>query len=101
MKEVDILWKIHPILENYHIDLLLSHNSGSSPVKTLQKNYSLTKRESEIVTLLMESLTPAQISQRISISVTTVNRHIANIYLKCHISNRQQLYKLFAEQQTN
>jgi DNA-binding CsgD family transcriptional regulator len=49
----------------------------------------------------MESLTPAQISQRISISVTTVNRHIANIYLKCHISNRQQLYKLFAEQQTN
>jgi DNA-binding CsgD family transcriptional regulator len=99
--EVDILRKIHPLLENYHIDLLLSHNSGDSPVKNLQKNYSLTKRESEIVTLLMESLTPAQISQRISISVTTVNRHIANIYLKCHISNRQQLYKLFAEQQTN
>jgi DNA-binding CsgD family transcriptional regulator len=99
--EIDILRQIHPLLENYHIDLLLSHNPDSSPVSTLQKNFALTKRESEIVALLMESLTPAQISQRISINVTTVNRHIANIYLKCHISNRQQLYKLFAENTEN
>lgn len=96
-RETEMLRQIHPLLENYHIDLLLQSGSDISPVKTFGKNYCLTKRESEIVALLMESLTPAQISQRISISITTVNRHIANIYLKCHISNRQQLYRLFAE----
>lgn len=30
-----------------------------------------------------------------SISVSTVYKHIANIYKKCNISNRQQLYQMF------
>ena len=52
----------------------------------------------EIVELLLDGLAPALISQRLSISVNTVYRHIANIYQKCRISNRQELYKLFVQQ---
>lgn len=47
----------------------------------------------------MEGLTPTRISQRLVISVSTVYRHIANIYEKCHVTNRQELYRLFAGQQ--
>lgn len=93
--ELEILRQIHPLLENYHIDLLLQDDNNKYPLSAFKANYDLTKRESEIIELLVEGLTPALISQRIGISVKTVNRHIANIYNKCHISNRMQLYKLF------
>lgn len=96
--EMEILRQIHPLLENYHIDLLLQPGNDSYPLVAFEQSYHLTKRESEIIGLLMEGLTPALISQRIGISVKTVNRHIANIYTKCRISNRQQLYKLFTSQ---
>lgn len=98
-QEVTLLRGIHPLLENYHIDLLLNGNAEDASVQMFRQTYFLTKREIEIVGLLMEGLTPAQISQRISVSVATVYRHIANIYQKCHVSNRQELQKLFLGQE--
>ena len=98
-QEVELIKAIHPILENYYIDLLLGENIPSTPLQPRKQAYSLTKRESEIVELLMEGLTPTRISQRLVISVSTVYRHIANIYEKCHVTNRQELYRLFAGQQ--
>lgn len=98
-QEVDLLRKIHPLLENYHIDLLLNGNTEDASIQTFRKTYFLTKREIEIVELLMDGVTPTEISQRISVSVSTVYRHTANIYQKCHVSNRQELQKLFKHQQ--
>lgn len=99
-QEVELIKTIHPILENYYIDLLLmGENIPSTPLQPRKQAYSLTKRESEILELLMDGLTPTRISQRLVISVSTVYRHIANIYQKCRVSNRQELYRLFAGQQ--
>ena len=95
-REVEIIKKIQPLLENYHIDLLLEANAAPVPLQSFRQAYFLTSRETEIVGLLMDGLTPALIGQRLSISVSTVYRHIANIYQKCHISNRQELYRLFS-----
>ena len=97
-QEIELVKKIQPLLENYHIDLLLNAGDTSAPLRSLKHTYFLTKREMEIVELLLDGLAPALISQRLSISVNTVYRHIANIYQKCRISNRQELYKLFVQQ---
>ena len=94
-REVSLVKKIHPLLENYHIDLLLEESAPSVPLQSFRQAYFLTRRETEIVGLLTDGLTPALIGQRLSISVATVYRHIANIYQKCHISNRQELHRLF------
>lgn len=97
-QEVALVTDIQPLLENYHIDLLLAMNTAPAPLQSFRQAYFLTSREAEIVGLLMDGLTPAVIGQRLSVSVTTVYRHIANIYQKCHISNRQELYRLFFRQ---
>lgn len=96
-QEIELVKKIQPLLENYHIDLLLEPNEASAPLQSIKQTYLLTKRETEIVELLVDGLTPALIGQRLNISVVTVYRHIANIYQKCHISNRQELHKLFSK----
>ena len=97
-QELELVKLLQPLLENYHIDLLLEAEAASSPLQVLKQTYFLTKREAEIVELLMDGLTPALIGKRVSISVATVYRHIANIYQKCHISNRQELHRLFSGQ---
>ena len=96
--EIELVKKIHPLLENYHIDLLLDSGTVSSSLQSFKQSYFLTEREAEIVGLLMDGLTPGFIGQRLNVSVATVYRHIANIYQKCHIKNRQELYKLFSRQ---
>lgn len=97
-QEVALVKDIQPLLENYHIDLLLAVNTAPAPLQSFRQTYFLTSREAEIVGLLMDGLTPAVICHRLSISVTTVYRHIANIYQKCHISNNQELHRLFSGQ---
>ena len=49
--------------------------------------------------LLTKGMVPAEIGKRLSISVSTVYKHIANIYKKCSISNRQQLYQMFQKEE--
>ena len=99
-QEIELVKIIQPLLENYHIDLLLKAGVASSPLQSFKQTYFLTKREAEIVGLLMDGLTPVLISKRISVSVATVYRHIANVYQKCHISNRQELHRLFSRQKS-
>ena len=41
---------------------------------------SLTRRERQVVGLIAEGLTNRQIAERLTLSVRTVERHIANIY---------------------
>jgi len=51
-------------------------------------DYGLTPRELEILELLVESLTVAQISERLGISPHTADSHTRNIYAKLHVRTR-------------
>ncbi|MEE4272948.1 MAG: response regulator transcription factor [Thermoanaerobaculales bacterium] len=51
-------------------------------------DYGLTPRELEILELLVESLTIAQISERLGISPHTADSHTRNIYAKLHVRTR-------------
>lgn len=53
-------------------------------------DYNLTKREHEILELLMDGLTYKDIADKCSISVQTLNTHIKNIYQKLGVHSRAE-----------
>lgn len=54
----------------------------------------LTPREMEVITVLAEGRTNAQIAERLFISERTANRHISNIFLKLGVNNRTEAGRL-------
>ncbi len=54
----------------------------------------LTPREAEVLELLQQGRTNAEIAKRLSIGVETVRTHAGNIYRKLGISSRRELAKL-------
>ncbi len=59
--------------------------------------FDLTKREGEILKLLMEGKDSSLICQEIVITTNTLKKHILNIYRKLGINSRVQLFKLVKE----
>lgn len=60
------------------------------------ENYAFTKREKEVVVLLVSGKTYKQIAEQLFISIPTVKSHAYNIYKKCNINNRFELISLFS-----
>lgn len=52
---------------------------------------ALTPREREVVDLISQGVTPANISRELRISLGTTNKHISHIYKKLGVENRQEL----------
>lgn len=50
----------------------------------------LSKRETEILRLIVDGYTNPQISEMLSISGNTVKRHISNLFLKLAVNDRTQ-----------
>lgn len=67
-------------------------------LKTLKPidSFNFTKREKEIVELLEEVLTYQEISDKLNVSIKTINTHVYNIYKKCKVKSRSELIKLFS-----
>jgi DNA-binding CsgD family transcriptional regulator len=61
------------------------------PARTGPKSLGLlTKREVEVLALLGEGLTNAEIAARLFISTKTVEHHVSNVLGKLHLENRAQ-----------
>lgn len=60
------------------------------PIVKNPEEYSLTRRELEILELLMEGLTYKDIADKCNISVQTLNSHIKNIYHKLGVHSRAE-----------
>jgi DNA-binding NarL/FixJ family response regulator len=58
----------------------------------------LTAREAEVLQLLQEGMTNAQIAHHLSIGVETVRTHARNIYRKLGISTRRDLARFVRQQ---
>ena len=53
-----------------------------------KEDYGLTKREKEILSLLVEDIPLKQVADRLSVSIHTVNMHLRNTYGKLQVQSR-------------
>lgn len=58
---------------------------------------NLTRREKEILSYLLDGKTNKEVSLILSISLNTVNNHVANIYEKSGVKNRVELVNKFSK----
>ena len=81
---------LHSHLDNLYQNMYI-YNSSSNTNALSTLDESLSNREQEISGLLCVGLSPAEISDKLCICVSTIYRHIANIHLKLNVSSRQEL----------
>jgi DNA-binding CsgD family transcriptional regulator len=61
----------------------------------LTRDYGISRRESELIELLLQGLSRTEIAERLYISPNTVKTHTANIYRKIGITSRNELFARF------
>jgi predicted ATPase/DNA-binding CsgD family transcriptional regulator len=66
--------------------------------KAATPTVKLTRREREVMSLLAEGLTNAQIAGRMMLSTVTVNAYLRSIYSKLGVSSRTQAMRVVIEQ---
>lgn len=67
---------------------LATEPSPPLPVQPATSPVTLTQREREVLRLLAEGLTSAQIAKRLVIGLVTVNSHVRSIYSKLGVNSR-------------
>jgi DNA-binding NarL/FixJ family response regulator len=90
----DVINAIHLASRGMHVlprSLAGGIESGNGAV---QGSDLLTPREADVLELLQEGATNAQIAQTLTIGVETVRTHARNIYRKLGISSRRELARL-------
>ncbi|MDR1248805.1 MAG: helix-turn-helix transcriptional regulator, partial [Treponema sp.] len=95
--EVAVMSQIRPYLDNlyqnFYVRIPDNHDRMNGG---FLEDLPLSAREIEIAELLKQGIIPANISERLFVSGTTVKKHIANIHAKLNVSTRQELIvKLF------
>jgi DNA-binding NarL/FixJ family response regulator len=89
----DIVNAIHLASRGMHV-LPRSAASGGPGSVAVEGAELLTPREAEVLELLTDGRTNAQIAQRLTIGIETVRTHARNIYRKLGISSRRELGSL-------
>jgi NarL family two-component system response regulator LiaR len=89
----DIVNAIHLASRGMHV-LPRSAAAGGSSTLDIIGSELLTRREAEVLELLNDGATNAQIAHRLSIGIETVRTHARNIYRKLGIASRRDLPRL-------
>ena len=90
----DIVNAIHLASRGMHVLPRSAAAAGSAESLGVEGSELLTPREAEVLALLQEGATNAQIALRLSIGVETVRTHARNIYRKLGIRSRRELGRL-------
>jgi DNA-binding NarL/FixJ family response regulator len=88
----DIANAIHLASRGMHV--LPRSAAGGAGSATVEGAELLTPREAEVLELLTDGRTNAQIAQRLTIGIETVRTHARNIYRKLGIGSRRELGSL-------
>jgi two-component system response regulator NreC len=81
---------LYPSLAKF---LVQDYLSGTQPSRSASQLDGLTERELEVLTMLADGATNAEIADRLSISPKTVARHRENIMNKLNLHSRSELVK--------
>ena len=90
-EDVELLYTLVPALNNLHKNFYVKIPGGFRHSNPLYTDAALTDREVEIVDLICQGISPANISKILHIATSTTYKHIAHIYEKFHVSSRQEL----------
>jgi DNA-binding NarL/FixJ family response regulator len=63
---------------------------------TRANRFGLTRREQEVLALLTEGLTNADIAARLFIAEKTVDNHVSSVLAKMHVGSRHEAARLVA-----
>jgi len=83
----------HGIVERYHW-ITLSQESDSMEPEPPKLKSVLTPAEQKVADLLCSGLTYQAIADELVVSYHTIKNHVQNIFSKCGVKNRYQLYQL-------
>jgi DNA-binding NarL/FixJ family response regulator len=89
----DVINSIHLASRGMHV-LPRSAAAGGSEGLSLEGSDLLTPREADVLELLQDGATNAQIAHQLSIGIETVRTHARNIYRKLGIASRRDLARL-------
>lgn len=81
----------HGIIDRYYWITILQKDMASS--KKIEE-ISLTPSERKVADLLCDGFTYQKIADELCISYHTVKNHVQNIFSKCEVRNRYELYKI-------
>jgi|YNPNPStandDraft_1061719.scaffolds.fasta_scaffold24771_2 two-component system response regulator NreC len=81
---------LHPAVTQFVIEAAVQ---AAGDAQTIEARTALTDREREVLRLIGEGLTNAQIAAALRISPKTVDKHRANIMEKLHITTRAALIR--------
>lgn len=90
-KEQNVLNLLVPLLNNLHKNFYSQASNRQEVDPSTWETSNLTPRELEVAQLLCQGVSPAAISKTLCITPATTNKHIAHLYEKLHVSNRQEL----------
>lgn len=82
---------------NKNLSDITNASNESAPFTRFINDYSISKREWEIIEKICEGLTNKQISEALFISLQTVKDHTHHIYKKTGVKNRVQLVNKVGE----
>jgi DNA-binding NarL/FixJ family response regulator len=74
-------------------------NFQKTPQSKKPEELRITQREKEVLQLIMEGLTTAQISEKLFVSQNTIDSHRKNLLSKLGVKNTAELVKLAIEKQ--
>ena len=93
-KDIYVLNVLKKHLENM-LSTALRLNSAekqqSSNIKRIVEYFSLSVRESDVLMLILDGKSNCDISKKINVSLSTVKKHVYNIFNKVGVNSRTQL----------
>ncbi|MBA4699528.1 MAG: helix-turn-helix transcriptional regulator [Ruminococcus sp.] len=88
------------IIDRYHwITISKKNEEKVVSSESLRARIPLTQAEKRVAELMCRGLTYKEISDELSVSYHTVKKHVQNIYTKCSINSRYELYKWMEEKE--
>jgi DNA-binding NarL/FixJ family response regulator len=90
----DVVHSIHLASRGMHVLPRSAAAGGGADTLGMRGSDLLTPREADVLELLQDGATNAQIAQTLSIGMETVRTHARNIYRKLGISSRRDLARL-------
>lgn len=86
------------IVDRYHW-ITISGKEEKKKTEYLENRLPLTHTEQKVAELMYRGLTYKAIADELTVSYHTVKKHVQNIYTKCGVKSRFQLYKWIESRQ--